>query len=149
MLASRRSSSKRSNPRNRSMKCTIRFIRSLRTCCLKVIKYCINCVDVRPYFWDMIAFIQLQILHIHTAFPAPCIPRDQLTQTLLRLPLDLFLTSLSADLSGHHLKLLLFEHDLYAELLSLPNHDNDTTTTTISTFHNQIAALIQKSSTIG
>ncbi len=104
---------------------------------------------MRPYFWDMIAFIQLQILHIHTAFPAPCIPRDQLTQTLLRLPLDLFLTSLSADLSGHHLKLLLFEHDLYAELLSLPNHDNDTTTTTISTFHNQIAALIQKSSTIG
>lgn len=54
-------------------------------------------VDVRPYFWDLIAFIQLQILQIHTAFPVPSQTRDQLTQTLQHLPLDLYLHSLTSD----------------------------------------------------
>jgi hypothetical protein len=26
-------------------------------------------IDVRPYFWDLIGFIQMQLLQIHTAFP--------------------------------------------------------------------------------
>ena len=44
-------------------------------------------------------------------------------------------------MSTHQLKLLLFEHDLYLELLKT-NIDTDTTN-----FHLQIASLISKSNT--
>jgi hypothetical protein len=56
----------------------------------------INIVDVRPYFWDMITYLQLSLMDIHNTFTEPssnC--RGKLSEVLLSTPLQVYLSLLT------------------------------------------------------
>ena len=101
---------------------------------------------MRPYFWDLITYLQLAKLDLLSAFTHQSTCRDRLSIVLLSLPLELFTDLLRATppTDPVSLKQLLFEFDIYCELLTSSFEYSSLADSFSAAFHIQLYSLLKR-----